>query len=113
MDAPAFDTSRFQDTLSEAGIPLAHARAITRAVVDVTGHLPSTDALAAFKAELRAEISELRTELKTEIAGLRADMHKALADQARWTVGVILGALLVNVGAMAGIGLALYNALKP
>lgn len=108
MDAPSFDTARFQETLSEGGFSAAQAKSLTRAVSDATLHLPSTDALAAFKAELQGEIAAIRTEL----AGLRSDLFKALNEQARWTATLVFGAVLLNGAVVAGVGLALFNALK-
>lgn len=119
MDAPSFDTAKFQETLSEGGFSSTQAKSLTRAVADATVHLPSVDGLTAFKADLRADmaairvdLAELRSELKAEVAQLRADVFKALGEQARWTATLVFGAVLLNAAVVAGVGLALYNALK-
>ena len=95
------------------------AKSLTKAVAVATGHLPSTDALAAFKADVRQSIADLRTEMhselgkvRTEIGALRADVFKALNEQARWTATLVFGAVLLNAAVVAGVGLALYNGLK-
>lgn len=112
MDMPAFDTACFQDTRNEGGFSLVQAKSLTKAFVDATGHLPSVDALATFKAEVRQSLAELRTELKGEIAVLKADVFKALNEQARGTPTLVFGAGLLNAAVVGGVGLALSNALK-
>lgn len=119
MTAPAFDTSRFQDSLSEAGIRPREARGILSAVSDATEHLPSVDVLAAFKSDVRAELAGIRAELKTEIAAVRvevaavrADLAKSLEDQTWKRAQMVFGAFLLNAAAIAGVGLAIYNAVR-
>lgn len=95
-DVPAFDTARFQDTLvSEAVFTEGQARVLTRAMVDATGHLPSSAGMDQFKAEMRALINE------------------KFADQTWKVVQIIGAAVLVNALLFAGVAIGLYNALKP
>lgn len=108
MAVPAFDTSRFHETLAEAGVVPNHARAILRAVSDAVEHLPSADALAAFKADVRAEIADVRT----EIGAVRAEVARSLTDQTWKLAQLVFGAVVLNIVAMASIAIALWNALR-
>jgi DnaJ-domain-containing protein 1 len=102
MSMPAFDTARFQDTLSEGGFTPVQAKSLLRAVSDVTDHLPSSDTLAAFKSDVRAEIAAVRSELS-----------KSLSDQTWKMAQMVFAAVLLNAAVVAGVGLAVYNAVKP
>jgi len=51
--------------------------------------------IADLRAELKSDIADLRAELKADISGLETRLLKAINDQQRWTIGVML--VLVGV----------------
>ena len=74
MTSAAFDTLKAVETLREAGVEEAHAKAIAITMRDAV-----TEGVAT-KADLRAAVAELK-----------ADMLKAV-------IGIVVAVLLANVG---------------
>ena len=93
----AFDTAQVQDLLTEAGegaFSPTQARRLTRALSAATEHVPSRDGLDSFQARVMEGVSS------------------KLNEQTRWVAGLIFGVFLLNALTIAGVGLALYNALR-
>jgi peptidoglycan hydrolase CwlO-like protein len=71
-------------------------------------------------ASLRGEIAEIRGDVQREIAGIRVDVQREIAavrgeiaetraDILKWIVGLVGGAVLINVMAVVGAMLALVR----
>lgn len=86
------DTSRFAETLQEAGIPETQAKAISNAVRNAceTAELVS-------KADLREAVSEVRAEMQTLGNGMRSDIQRLdfKIDRLELQLTVRLGGLVV------------------
>ncbi|KRD25525.1 hypothetical protein ASE39_21600 [Acidovorax sp. Root267] len=52
-------------------------------------------------------------ELRADIAKSQADMHKAIADNHRWTHGALVGIATIGVVGVIGVMGAIWNAGKP
>jgi hypothetical protein len=63
----------------------------------------------ATKADLRAELAELKTELKVDIAGVRTEIERMGRVIIMWGVGIAIGALAT----MTGILIAFLKAMVP
>ena len=111
----AIDTLKVARRLREAGFSEPQAEAVVEAVRGGTeeAELATKHDLALLSAELRAEVAAVRVELSGAIATLRAEMREMeqrliakieAANGALFNrvVGIILGALLVNVVAIIG-----------
>ena len=85
MTFAAFDTLKAVETLREAGIEEAHAKAIANTMRDAV-----TDGVVT-KADLRTAVTDLKADLRTAVAELKADLLKAV-------VGIVVAVLLANVG---------------
>ncbi len=122
------DTLKLARKLREAGFNEAQAEAVADAVREGTeaADLVTKSDLALTTAELRAEIaglgSELRSgiaalgsELRGEIAAVRSELKAEIAGLRSELLGrmfqMILGAVLVNVIAMAGLMFAFAKLL--
>ncbi|GAB4393860.1 MAG: hypothetical protein Tsb005_13930 [Gammaproteobacteria bacterium] len=80
MQAVAFDTLRYYQTLVKAGVEECHAEAMTRAHADATKHLVDQKLvtkidLQQVRQELHTEIQGVRQELHIEIQGVRQELH--------------------------------------
>ncbi|MGH8562743.1 MAG: DUF1640 domain-containing protein [Gammaproteobacteria bacterium] len=65
MTAVTFDTLKFVETLKAAGVSEAQAKAIAQAFRDAQGEVELVT-----KADLRAELAELKVDLIKWVAGL-------------------------------------------
>ncbi len=83
MSVPLFDTRDAAEDLEAAGFESKQAKAIVL-VVDksLTGGVATKADLAEVKAELKADIAEVRTELTEVKAELKADIAEVKADTA-------------------------------
>ncbi|GEO82004.1 CCDC90 family protein [Pararhodospirillum oryzae] len=125
----ALDTHAFIKKMVGAGMTEAQAEAVTDLVREAQGaaigELATKTDLAALRADLAAqrselmgeistvrsdlsgEIAALRSEVKAVEAGLRAEINAAKSDTTRWMVGTVLVAVLLNgvmvLGAMVGL----------
>ena len=93
----AFDTAHVQELLTEAGegaFTPTQARRITRALNAATEHVPSREGLDGLQSRIMESVAT------------------KLNEQTRWVAGLIFGGSLLNALAIAGVGLALYNALR-
>ena len=131
----AIDTLRLARKLREAGFNEAQAEAVADAVREgaESADLATKGDLALTTAELRAEIAELRSEMRAEFAAVRAEMRemeqRLILRITNEIAGVrneiaalktelltrmfqmILGAVLVNAIAMAGLMFAFAKLL--
>jgi hypothetical protein len=81
--------------------------AAKRAAANVVSEARLSD--LATKADLRAELAELKTELKVDIAGVRTEIERMGRVIIMWGVGIAIGALAT----MTGILIALLKAMVP
>lgn len=124
----AIDTLKLARRLREAGFNEAQAEAVADAVREGTesADLVTRGDPSLTTAELRSEIAELKTELRSEIAAVRSEMREmeqrlilrianeisALkTDLLTRMFQMILGAVLVNAVAMAGLMFAFAKLL--
>ncbi|MFM8681122.1 MAG: coiled-coil domain-containing protein [Alphaproteobacteria bacterium] len=74
----AFDTLRFSQRLSEAGLGPAQAAGVAaataEAIGELVGQLATRHDLALLRAEMHGEMASLRQELRGEMASLRGEM---------------------------------------
>ena len=89
----AFDVLETLDGLRSAGFSDAQARALADSLQHVVS---SRQGDLVTKGDLHVTEANLRS----EIAGLRAEMVRAMADQQRWTIGIIAGLLGVLFAAL-------------
>jgi hypothetical protein len=126
----ALDTLKVARRLREAGFTEPQAEAVVATVqeaaagADLATKADLKAEITALRTELKAEIAEVRTELKAEIAELRgelpqsglrlearfesikADILAMKADILNRVFSLILGALVVNIVAIVGAVLA-------
>lgn len=119
----ALDTHAFVKTLTAAGMPEAQAEAVTtlvtvareadtaQLVTKADLQIALADLKAEFKAELQREIGGLRTEQQREIGSLRAELATTKSDLLKWMIGLVLGAVLLNVMTVVGAMVALIKVL--
>ncbi|MGE0257797.1 MAG: DUF1640 domain-containing protein [Alphaproteobacteria bacterium] len=102
----AIDTLKLARRLREAGFNEAQAEAVADAVREGAegADLVTKSDLALTTADLRAEIAALRSELRAEIAALKTELLTRMFQ-------MILGAVLVNAIAMAGLMFAFAKLL--
>lgn len=78
MASVAFDTLRFSQRLSEAGLGPAQAAGVAaataEAIGELVGQLATRHDLALLRAEMHGEMASLREELRGEMASLRGEM---------------------------------------
>lgn len=78
MASVAFDTLRFSQRLSEAGLGPAQAAGVAaataEAIGELVGQLATRHDLALLRAEMHGEMATLREELRGEMASLRGEM---------------------------------------
>ncbi|MBV9757688.1 MAG: hypothetical protein JO047_11580 [Alphaproteobacteria bacterium] len=89
------DTLKLARRLAAAGMPTEQADGVAAAIAEGVAEQVATK---ADLGEVRTEIAGLRAELKTEIAELRTSVIQ-------W----IVGAVLLNWAAMAGLVIAIWN----
>ena len=125
MATVAFDTLRFSQRLTEAGLTSAQAAgaaaATAEAIGDLVGQLSTkhdhamlrqelkTD-VSALRQELKADAAALRQELKTEVSLLRQEMVVELSGMRRDMQQLELR-MTVKLGAMIAGAVALTAAL--
>jgi hypothetical protein len=99
-----FDTDASVKTLTAAGMPEGQAEAVTELIK--LSREPDLSLLAtkADLAPLKADLGQLRVELQRDIAETKADILK-------WLVGMIAGAVVINVMAIIGAMLTLVRLL--
>ena len=96
MTFAAFDTLKAVETLREAGIEEAHAKAIVNTMRDAVAEG------AATKTDLRTAVADFRASLRTAVADLKAAMLKA-------AIGVVVAVVLANVGLALAVARLLDN----
>jgi len=70
VSATTFDTLKFSETLREAGMPEAQAKALSHALQD------QFVSELATKQDLRSAVDELRGKIRSELQSLRAEMRQ-------------------------------------
>lgn len=92
MSAITFDTLKYVERLTAAGLPEKQAKAEAEALRDALGDLVEMKSLAT-----KEDISTTKLELKNSIESLRSEMHAMKADIIKWNIGTILGAAALAV----------------
>lgn len=85
MSAAAFDTLTFSETLREAGMPEAQAKALSHALQEqfVSRLVTKSDLrteMQGLRVELRSEMQELRAELQSDVQSVRAEVQSVRAE---------------------------------
>jgi len=128
MASVAFDTLRFSQRLSEAGLGPAQAAGVAaataEAIGELVGQLATRHDLALLRAEmhgemgkLRGEMATLREELRGEMASLRQDMASLRQDvdglrrEARADLAQLELRMTVKLGTMMAGAVAITAAL--
>ncbi|MBM3478237.1 MAG: DUF1640 domain-containing protein [Alphaproteobacteria bacterium] len=79
----AFDTLRFSQRLSEAGLGPAQAAGVAAATAEaisqLVGQLATRHDLALLRAQMHGEMASLREELRGEMASLRGELRGEMA----------------------------------
>jgi hypothetical protein len=126
MNATAFDTLRFANRLTAAGMAQSQAACIAETLADTMIVDPATRSdLARLETALRGEIGSVRSEigsvrseigtlrgeigtLRGEIGTLRAETHAAIANAKvellRWIVPLILAQMAMTFGLFVKLG---------
>ena len=97
-----FDTHFSVKTLTAAGMPEAQAEAVTQLLklsrdADLSGLATKVDL-----AQVKADLAQLKADLQRDLAETKADILK-------WLVGMIAGAVVINVMAIIGAMLTLVR----
>ena len=92
MSAITFDTLKYVERLTAAGLPVKQAKAEAEALRDALGDLVEMKSLAT-----KEDISTTKLELKNSIESLRSEMHAMKADIIKWNIGTILAAAALAV----------------
>lgn len=107
------DTLKLARRLAAAGMPPEQADGVAAAIADgMAEQVASKADLAELRSELKTEMAELRAEMKTEFAALRTEMAAIRTELANFrtaTIQWIVGAILLNWVAMAGLIIALSH----
>jgi len=97
-----FDTHSSVKTLTAAGMPEAQAEAVTEQIKRSRGADLSGLATKADLAQVKADLAQLKADLQRDLAETKADILK-------WLVGMIAGAVVINVMAIIGAMLTLVR----
>ncbi len=97
MGAVAFDTLQFVETLKDAGVPEAQAKAFSIAVRNSheAAELATKADLREYESTVRNDLEKLETGLRHEISDLRKDMDAkfivigAEISAVKWMLGLI------------------------
>lgn len=98
MSEATFDVLETLDELKSAGFSDAQTRALTQTLQAVVSTRQGDTATKSDIAEVKSEIAGLKAEIasvKADIAGLEVRLLKAINDQQRWTIGIMV--VLVGV----------------
>jgi DNA-binding transcriptional MerR regulator len=100
----SIDTLKVARRLREAGFTEPQAEAVVDAVreSDENSDVATKHDLALLGTELRAEIAALRAEMREMEQRLAVQIEKASAALMQRTVGLVFGAVLLNVVAILG-----------
>lgn len=124
MAAVTFDTLKFVETLREAGVPEAQAKAISRAVREAheTAELATgrdlRDAsvairseLQSHRAELGAEMQALKADLTSDVQSLRAELASGMQSLGA-EVHALEPRLTIRLGGIVVVALGAFAALS-
>src|SRR5512135_746177 len=93
----AIDTHKIVKRLREAGFSEPQAEAVTAAVQEAAA-VDLSDLVT--KTDLNVTKTDLKTELNVTKAEFKADLAETKAELLKWMIGMIAGALMVNILAM-------------
>jgi hypothetical protein len=94
MSSVTFDTLKFMETLTDAGVPEAQAKAEAKAFNEALSQIKETKDLAT-----KSDLVLLEKSTKSDLDLLEASMHKNMAEMK----SEIFRALLVQTFAIAGM----------
>lgn len=106
MAAAAFDTLKFSETMRDAGMPEAQAKALSNALqeVQITADLVT-------RGDLRGAVDELRGELRLETQSLRAELNGGL-QSLRAEMQQLEAKLTIRLGGIVVVALGAFTALS-
>jgi hypothetical protein len=104
-----FDTHSSVKTLTAAGMPEAQAEAVTEQIKRSRGADLSGLATKADLAQVKADLAQVKADLAQLKADLQRDLAETKADILKWLVGMIAGAVVINVMAIIGAMLTLVR----
>ena len=92
---------------TQHGFTEEHAELILDAINDQSDQLATKNDLAILKAELKADINELKAELKTEfktnISSLKEEIKEVKIDLLKWFIPLILTVLISNIAILIAL----------
>jgi hypothetical protein len=92
---------------TQHGFTEEHAELIVDAINDQSDQLATKNDLAILKAELKADINELKAELKTEfktnISSLKEEIKEVKIDLLKWFIPLILTVLISNIAILIAL----------
>ncbi|CAK0743386.1 DUF1640 domain-containing protein [Gammaproteobacteria bacterium] len=95
MTAITFDTLKFVERLTTAGVPEAHAKAEAFALRDIlTESLDTTLATKADVDRVERKLEHVENNLKADIAELKYDLLKWIVGLALAQFGLLVGVLM-------------------
>lgn len=106
-----FDTLKFVNRLKAAGVPEAQAEAFSDAFKEAQGEaeLATKADIAEVKHDIEALRLATKADLRAEIADVRTEIERMGRVIIMWMVGIAIGATL----GMAGIFIAIIRAMVP
>jgi len=114
MASVAFDTLRFSQRFSEAGLGPAQAAGVAAATAEAigefVGQLATRHDLALLRAEMHGEMASLRQELRGKMSTLRQDLD-GLRRETRADLARLELRMTVKLGTMMAGAVALAAAL--
>jgi hypothetical protein len=119
MNMPAYTVHHIYEALTEIGVRPESARNVERefeaALRDSHSHVESSvldkvmtkadgakleTAIVHVEQRLKSDITQVELRIKADIGMLKADMHKAMADQTRWFVGSLVAIAGISIAAL-------------
>jgi len=105
MATVTFDTLKFVDTLEQAQLPRAQARAIAAAVQasQETAELATKADLRAYESTIRHDLEKLDLGLRKEIdarfvqTDAKIDLVRKDVESLRWIMGAVLGGVIALI----------------
>jgi t-SNARE complex subunit (syntaxin) len=106
VTAAAFDTDRSIDSLTASGMPEAQAQALTALLKQFRDMELSTLATKSDVAETRADLLHDIVDTRADLGQAKADLLRGLAEARaeilKWVIGMIGGAVVVNIVTVIG-----------
>lgn len=88
---------------TQHGFTEEHAELIVDAINDQSDQLATKNDLAMLKAELKADITELRAEILGVKSELKEEIKEAKVDLLKWFIPLILTVLISNIAILIAL----------